>query len=352
MYHVADAMKKTLIALVMTFGVFCLPFVGAAEDEKVLNIYNWANYIDEETIPEFEKQFGVKVNYDVYDGNETLLAKLMAGGSGFDLIFPSQYMVEIMIKLNLAAELDKSKIPNAANIDPKFLNQFFDPSNKYSLPYTWGGSCIGYRADKLTETVDSWNILFDPKHAGQIVVLDDMREVMGFALKSLGFSYNSTNPEELEQAKALLIQQKPLIKAYSSAQPEQKLLSGDAALLHNFTGDTLRILREDPEHIKIIIPKEGASMFVDSFVIPANAPHKELAHEFINFMLDPQRDARIHNRISYPTTNAKAAPYLDGVIQQFIAQIPPEAEDKMEYIKDLGEATRLWDKIWTEIKAE
>ncbi len=329
-----------------------LSLAAWAEDDNVLNVYNWANYIDEQTIPEFEKQFGVKVNYDVYDGNETLLAKLMAGGSGFDLIFPSQYMIEIMIKLNLLAEIDQTKIPNAANINPKFMKQVFDPENTYSLPYTWGGICLGYRADKITEPVDSWSILFDEKYAGRIVMLDDMREVMGMALKYQGFSYNSTNPDELAKAKELLLKQKPLIKAYSSAQPEQKLLSGDAYLLHNFTGDTLRVLREDPEHIKIVIPKEGASMFVDSFAIPANAPHKELAHEFINFMLDAQRDARIHNQISYPTTNAAAEPYLDELIRQFANGISPETATKMEYIQDLGAATRDWDKIWTEIKAQ
>jgi len=321
-------------------------------EEKVLNVYNWANYIDEASIPEFEKQFGVRVNYDVYDGNETLLAKMMAGASGFDLIFPTQYMIEIMIKLDLLAALDKSKIPNAANIDPRFLKQPFDPENAYSLPYTWGGTCLGYRTDQITEPVDSWGLLFDPKYAGRIVMLDDMREILGMALKYLGYSYNSTNPAELEAAKALLLQQKPLIKAYSSAEPEQKLFAGDAWLLHNFTGDTLRVLREAPDTIRIVIPKEGASMFIDSFAIPKNAPNKELAHEFINFLLDPQRDARIHNFISYPTSNAAAAPYLDKVIQEFVNSIPPETAAKMEYLKDLGDATPLWDKIWTEIKAQ
>lgn len=345
-------MKK--IMLFLTVSVFALivnmPFPARAED-NVLNVYNWANYIDEQTIPEFEQQFGVKVHYDVYDSNETLLAKLQAGATGFDVIFPSDYMVGIMIKVGLLEQLDKSKIPNLTYIDKAFLNQSFDPGNGYSIPYAWGTAGIGYRADKVTEPVDSWGILFDPKYAGHFVLLDDMRETIGLALKYLGYSYNSENPDELQQAKELLIKQKPLVKAYTSSQPENLLLSGDAWFVHNWSGDVYRVAVEDP-NIKYVIPKEGSSKFIDNCAIPKSAPNKELAHAFINFLLEPKVDARIHNHVRYLTPNTAAFEYLDKSLRDTLENMPPETAEKLEYIEDLEQTTRLWDKIWTEIKAE
>jgi spermidine/putrescine transport system substrate-binding protein len=344
---------RTLMAVVvgvLTF-IVSMPFTARAKDEKVLNVYNWANYIDEKTIPEFEQKFGVKVYYDVYDGNETLLAKLQAGASGFDVIFPSDYMVGIMIKLGLLEELDPSKIPNIANIDERFLKQPFDPQNRYSIPYAWGVAGIGYRADKINEPVTSWGILFDPKYSGRIVLLDDMRETIGFALKYLGYSLNTTNPDELQQAKDLLVKQKPLVKAYTSAQPELFLVSGEAWLVHNWSGDTYRIMAEDP-NVKYVIPKEGSSKFIDTCAIPKAAPHKELAHKFINFLLEPEVDARIHNAIHYLSPNKVAMPYLNEEIRYAMSNMSPETAEKLEYIEDLEQATQLWDKIWTEIKAQ
>lgn len=347
-------MKKLWLLLLAVMGGTCLivnlPFPVSATD-KVLNVYNWANYIDEQTIPEFEKKFGVKVNYDVYDGNETLLAKLQAGATGFDVIFPSDYMVGIMISLGLLEPLDKSKIPNLANLDPRFLDQPFDPQNQYSLPYTWGTAGIGYRADKITEPVESWGILFNEQYAGRIVLLDDMRETIGLALKYSGYSLNSENLEELQHAKALLSKQKPLVKAYSSSQPELLLLSGDAWLVHNWSGEVARIAVEDP-HIKYVIPKEGSSKFIDNCAIPKGAPHAELAHAFINFLLEPSIDARIHNHIRYLTPNTAALPLLDSALRETMQNLSPETAEKLEYIEDLEKTTREWDTIWTEIKAE
>ncbi len=344
------------IMMVFLAEVLCLSFVGMpfeaqAADEKVLNVYNWANYIDEDTIPEFEKRFGVKVNYDVYDGNETLLAKMQAGAAGFDVIFPSDYMVQIMIHLELLAPLDPDKIPNMTHLDARFLNQPFDPDNTYSLPYTWGTAGIGYRADKIDEPVESWGIMFNPAYSGQIVMLDDMRETLGAALKYLGYSLNSKNPDELQEAKELLIEQKPLLKAYSSSQPEMFLVSGDAWLVHNWSGDTYRVAAEEP-NIKYVIPKEGGSTFIDNCAIPETAQHKELAHQFINFLFEPEVDARIHNHIRYLTPNKAAVPLLDEALQKTMQDMGAETTEKLEYIEDLGEATRLWDRIWTEIKAQ
>ncbi|MBD3306635.1 extracellular solute-binding protein [candidate division KSB3 bacterium] len=327
-----------------------LPLLVQAED-NVLNVYNWDDYIDEATIPAFEETFGVKVHYDVYDSNETLLAKLQAGATGFDVIFPSDYMVEIMIQLDLLEPLDKAQIPNFAHLDPQFLDQPFDPGNVYSVPYTWGTAGIGYRADQVTVPVESWGIMFDPAYAGKIVMLDDMRETIGAALKYLGYSLNTSDPQALQEAKALLIEQKGLLKAYTSAQAELFLLSGDAWLAHNWSGDVYRVAAEDPA-IKYVIPQEGSSKFIDTCAIPKTAQNTALAHTFINFLLDPEVDARIHNHIRYLTPSKAALPYLDDALRTTLEQMSPEVAAKLEYIEDLGEATRLWDKIWTEIKAQ
>lgn len=344
-------MLKQCAILSVSLLFLTLPIMGRAAEKQVLNVYNWDDYIDEQTIPEFEKAFDVKVNYDVYDSNETLLAKLQAGATGFDVIFPSDYMVEIMIKLGLLAPLDTSKLPNAANIDPAFLNQPFDPANQYSLPFAFGTVGIGYRADKITEPVESWNVLFDPKYEGRIVMLDDVRETLGVALKLTGDSINTKNPDELQTAKTMILQQKPLVKAYLAGQAEQLLLSGDAWLVHNWSGDIYRAASENPA-IKYAIPKEGSTKFLDNFAIPASAQNKELAHQFINFLLQPDVDARIHNQVFFLSTNKAAFPLLDPALRATLETLSPELLEKLEYVQDLGKETRLWDTIWTEIKTE
>ncbi len=341
---------KWIVTLGIAVLIVVMPCVTHAAGKPVLNVYNWDDYIDEETIPEFEKQFGVTVNYDVYDSNESLLAKLQAGASGFDVVFPSDYMIKIMIQLDLLEPLDTSKIPNIANLDPGLLDQAFDPGNRYSLPYTWGTAGIGYRADKVTGPVESWAIMFDPKYTGRIVMLDDVRETLGAALKYLGYPLNSTNPAELAQAKELLIHQKSIIKAYASAQAEQMLLSGDAWLVHNWSGDIYRVAAENSA-IKYVIPKEGSSKFIDNCAIPKTAQNKELAHQFINFLLNAEVDARIHNQIQYLTANKAALPLLDEALRHTMETMSAESAAKLEYIEDLGRDTRLWDRIWTEIKA-
>jgi spermidine/putrescine-binding protein len=178
-----------------------------------------------------------------------------------------------------------------------------------------------------------------------------MRETIGFTLKYLGFSYNSETPEELEQAREALIQQKPLVKAYSSGQAENFLLSGDAWLVHSWSGDVYRVALENPD-IKYVIPKEGSSIFIDNCAIPKTAQNKELAHAFINFLLTPEVDARIHNHIRYLTPNKAALDYLDSSLRDTLSQMSEETTKKLEYIEDLEKATRTWDRIWTEIKAE
>ena len=340
-----------LTTVAVTTVILGMAGLTHANDERVLNVYNWDDYLDDATIPEFEAKFGVKVNYDVYDSNETLLAKLQAGASGFDVIFPSDYMVEIMIQMGLLEPLDKTQIPNLALLDPMFLNQPFDPANAYSVPFTWGTCGIGYRADKISAPPDSWAVMFDPQYAGRIVMLDDSRETLGAALKYLGYSLNSTNQAELEQAKELLLKQKPMVKAYVSGQGEQLLISGEGWLVQNWNGDILRATQENP-NIQYALPKEGSSFFIDACAIPKTAQNKALAHQFINFILQPEVDARIHNQIRYLTPNQAALPLLDEALRATIEQVTPVVREKLEAIHDLGENTRLWDKIWTEIKAQ
>lgn len=345
-------MKKTcsVIFLILTLALSGCAKSQPAEPQKTLNVYNWSNYIDKSVISQFEEEFNVKVNYDTYGSNEELLAKLMTGVSGYDIIVPSDYMIEIMIAEGLLAPLDHNNIPNLKNIDPRFLNLPFDPGNRYSIPYMWGTVGIGVNTAHVTEEIDSWEALFDPKYQGRIVMLNDMRETFGVALKLLGYSLNTTDPAELEAAKAKLLRQKPIVKAYESENIKNFLVSGEAWLVHAWPGDVLMAAEENPD-IVYVLPKEGGTIWADNLAIPVKAPNKATAELFINFLLRPEISARLTEAIYYGNPNKEAWPLLSQEILEEPAVFPPdEALANSEWIQDVGEATTLYDRLWTEIK--
>ncbi len=325
---------------------------GDPQLAKVLNVYNWSNYIDEEVIRDFEKEFGVKVNYDTYSSNEELLAKLMTGVGGYDVIVPSDYMVEIMIKEGLLAPLDLQNIPNLRNIHERFLNLPFDPGNRYTVPYMWGTVGIGVNTRYVEDGIDSWEALWDPKYMGRIVMLNDMRETFGVALKSLGYSLNTTDPAALEQAKAKLVAQKSLVKAYDSENIKHFLVSGEAWLVHAWPGDVAMAAEENPD-IVYVLPKEGGTIWADNLAIPKKAPNKYTAEVFINYLLRPDVSARLTKAILYGNPNREAWALLDKEILEDPAIFPPEeALANSEWMQDLGDATTLYDRLWTEIKGK
>ncbi len=321
------------------------------ELSKELNIYNWSNYIAPNTIPDFEKEFGVKVHYDNYASNEELLAKLQAGGAGYDIIVPTGYMVKIMSSLGLLAELDMTHIPNFQNIVPEYKNTPFDPGNKYSVPYQVGLGGLGINTAKVKEPIDSWATLWDAKYKGRISILDDSRSGFIPALKLMGYSINSTSAEQLQQAKEMLIKQKALVKAYTSDTYMDMLKSGDVWIAYGYSGDVYQVIAEAP-HIKFVIPKEGVEIGVDNLCIPKNAPHQYTAEVFINYILRAGVGAAITNATHYGSPNAASR---DSILPEILNDpgiFPPkEVLDRCEFINDVGEATQHYDRLWSELKS-
>lgn len=324
-----------------------------SETARELHIYNWSNYMDPQIYQEFEAKFGVRIVEDTFASNEELLAKLQAGARGYDIIVPSDYMVKIMIRQGLLLELNSQNIPNRANIDPQFINPPYDPGMRYCVPYQWGTTGIGYNAEVFPEPPDSWAYFFDPalasRYAGKFTMLNDAREVIGAALKYLGYSLNTTQEEELAAARDLLIRQKAWLYAYDSEQYRSLLPAGEIVMAQGFSGDFFMVAEEDPR-IHYVIPKEGTTIWTDNLCIPVGAPNKEMAEAFINYVLQPDVGARISNYTRYASPNAAAKPHIDP---ELLAQVypPPEVMLRLEWIEDLGEATALYDRIWTEIRA-
>jgi spermidine/putrescine transport system substrate-binding protein len=295
---------------------------------------------------------------DNFASNEDLLAKLQAGASGYDIIVPSDYMVAIMISLDMLAQLDKENIPNLENLDPQFAEMPFDPNGDYSVPYQWGTTGIGYRSDIVEEDITSWAALFDPalaqKYEGRISMLNDVREAVGAALKYEGYSLNSTDPEQLEEAQGLLLQQKPFLAKYDSQSVADSLVSGDVVLAHGWSGDIF-VAQTENEDIVYTIPEEGAVVWVDNLAILATTEgdRKYTAEVFINYLLRPEIGAQITNWVWYGSPNAAAEPYIDEEILGDPAIYPPDdVMQNLEFIRDVGEATQLYDRIWTEVKSQ
>jgi spermidine/putrescine-binding protein len=329
---------------------------GEQELAEELHVYNWSEYIDPEIYEDFEQEFGVKVIEDTFSSNEDLLAKLQAGATGYDLIVPSDYMVAIMIELDLLAELNFDNIPNFANVSDLFKDPPYDPGNKFSVPSQWGTTGIGSNAEEFDEAPGSWAYLFDPEmaasYAGQISMLNDSRETIGAALKYLGYSVNSTNEQELEEAKQLLIQQKAWVSTYDSDGFEDLLAAGETIMGHGWSGDFFAAA-EEAEQVWYIIPEEGGVIWTDNLAIPKSAPSQYTAELFIDFLLRPEVGAKITNYTWYGSPNKASEEFIDAeILEEPAIYPPPEVMEKLEFLRDVGESTALYDRIWTEIKTE
>jgi len=330
--------------------IFALGAISPAAPRLKLNLLIWSNYIAPGVVGEFERGYNALVDIETYDSNEAMLAKLQVGVVAYDVIVPSDYMVRILIKQNLLLPLDHTRLPHEVHLDPQTLRLPFDPENTYSLPYTLNTTGIGYRKDKVTKAVDSWSAMWVPHYRDRIVMLDDVREVFAAALKLSGYSLNSTNEEEIRRARDLLIQQKPLVRAYDSGTFDQVLLSGDAWLSQGYGGQIAKVMLENP-NIAYVIPREGCVMAIDNLCISQTAEHPDLAHEFINYLMEPAIAAENMNFIVYPTPNREALPLVRAELRHNPALFPPpEALKNCEYLSDLGPTTLLYDRYWTEIK--
>jgi spermidine/putrescine transport system substrate-binding protein len=324
---------------------------GGSGDENQLNLYNWSEYIAASNIKDFEKKSGAQVTQDFYASNEELLAKLQAGGTGYDVIVPSDYMVAVMAKSGILEELDLSKIPNFDNIGQNFKGLPYDPENKYSVSYQWGTTGILYN-EKETGKVGSWDAMWDPRFEGKIAMMDDVRETLGAALVQLGYPINATDQEQLDEAKQLLLEQKPLLRGYfPDTESEPLVASGDILLAHVFSGTGILSTVEN-EGLAYTIPKPKATRWIDTMCIPVGAQHPDVAHEFINFMLIPEQNAALTNFTYYATPDLEAIPLVDEALKKIPEWSPPESVfDRLEVIADVGKATRQYERIFTEVKS-
>jgi spermidine/putrescine transport system permease protein len=348
-------LRAALAPAVLGIAILAAPFAAsarpAAGPDRVLNVYIWSNYIAPETVRKFEQRHGVRVNLDLYDTNEAMLAKVQSGNVDYDILCPSNYPIQVLIAEGMLRPLDRSALPHLANVAPEFLDRAYDRGNRYSVPYFWGTAGIAFRRSKVG-AVDSWAAMWDPRYRQRILMLDDARETFGAALKRLGATLNTTDPTLLRRAQALLLQQKPLVRAYNSSNYEDVLLSGDVWLAQGWNGQFARAIEEDPD-IEYVIPKEGSSLFLDSLVIPRDAPHPELAHAFIDFTLEAEIAAEICATMRYSTPNAAAVPLLPAALRANAAMFPPpDVLARAELIEDVGEAVVLYDRLWTEVKSK
>ena len=324
-----------------------------APQERRVNIYIWTNYLPRDVVKDFEKQTGIRATVDTYDSNEALLAKLQSGVADYDVVVPSDYMIKVMVPQALLREIDPARLAGLGNLDPRFLNRKYDPGNRHSIPYLWGTTGLGYDRRKIKTPIDSWQAVFEPRHAGRILMLDDVREVFGAALRVMGRSINETDPAVLRKAAEKLKQQKRLVKTYNSADFANLLAAGDVDIAQGFNGELAEVVGHAPNRLAYVVPKEGGTLWIDNLAIPQSARHVDAAYEFFRFVLRPEIAARIVNGTHYAGANRAAMQLVAPAIRNNPAIYPPpEVLDRCELIEDLGETTQLLDQLWTEIKAE
>lgn len=349
-------MKKLLLALMMAAGV--------AQAEDVLHVYNWNNYIAPETVKRFEQSCKCRVVQDYYGAMEEMLAKLSAGAKGYDVVVPTGFAMPPLIKQNLVQPLDMAKLPNAKNINPAFMNGTFDPGNKFSLPYSFTTTLLGYNETKLKElgiNPDSWAVIFDPvilaKLKGKITVLDDSREVFAAALMYNGFSANSTKPEELLKAQDTIIKAKPFWAAFNGQSYIKELTVGNIWVAHGYSSDMFQAVSDAKAakrnfSINFGLQKEGNTLSVDNMMLLKNAPRPDLAYKFLNFMLEGKNAADLTNMIGAGNPNLAAVPFVKPEIKALPSVFPDAAAmKKLQQLNALeGKQLRELNKLWTKVK--
>jgi spermidine/putrescine transport system substrate-binding protein len=339
-------MKKFLlfVFVIVVFSVFFL--LSSCNKSNVLRIYNWADYIPEEVIQQFEKEYNCKVIYDTFASNEEMFAKIKSGGTGYDIVFPSGDHVKMMINEGLLEKLDLSKIPNFKNIDPIVLSKTtYDPNHEYSVPYMMGTTGLIVNKKYLKDYEKSWSIYERADLKGKMTLLDDMREVFGAALKYLGYSVNTTNPDEIEQAKQVILKWKENIVKFDATTYAQGVVNGEFWVVHGYPENVFQLIpEEDLENFEFFVPKEGGTLWIDNMVILKDAKNKDLAYKFINFILRPEIAAQISDYLMIPS------PITDA--QKYKKVEPLYTLDELsncEIIDYIGEHIDLYNKAWEEI---
>ena len=343
---------------------------AAAPEEKALNVLNWSDYIGDTTVADFESATGIDVTYDVFDSNEVLETKLLAGRSGYDIVVPTAPFLERQIKADVFLPLDKSKLPNLKNMDPEIMERVaaHDPGNSHSLPYLWGTIGLGYNPDLVkqalgTDTIDSWAILLEPANATKlakcgIAMLDAPTDVFGSVSIYKGLDPNSEKPEDLAVVEETLMKVRPHVRYFHSSSYINDLAAGEICLALGWSGDVLQArdrgaAAANPVPVKYAIPKEGAIIYFDMLAIPADAPHPDNAHAFLNYMMEPEVIAKVTNKVRFANGNAASLPFVDETIRNN-PNIYPSAEVRARLHPDLVESqqfSRDLNRAWTRIRS-
>lgn len=337
---------------------FAIPLLACAAacgggGAKELHVFTWSAYLDPAVVAEFEKETGAKVVESNFSSNEEMRAKLQAGGGGYDLVCPTDYAVVQLVQDGLLQRIDLAKVPNRKHLSPQFRSPAYDPDGTWSVPFRWGVTGIGWHADRVKDPPKSWREFFaaaaDGK-LGKVSLLDDQREVLGAALLALGRSPNSRDPKDVADAKALVAAAKPNVAKFDSDDPATSLVQGEMALAQGWSGQFANGRRDDPA-VSFVVPSEGAFTYVDNWSVPKGAPHPDLAHAFLDFLLRPDVAAKLVNGNLYASVNEAAKASIDPGIVAGIAYADG-AGAKLWWVEDLGPAGDLYAEAWRDLKAE
>ena len=344
-----------MVIIITIGGIFYSTKADRLGGDNQVIVYNWGEYLDPDAIEMFEEETGIDVVYEEYETNEIMYPKIQSGAIAYDVVCPSDYMIERMIENDLLAEINFDNVPNIKNIGDVYMEQSrqFDPHNKYSVPYLWGTVGILYNKTMVDEPIDSWSVLWDEKYKDSILMQDSVRDAFGVALKYLGYSLNSTDLDELTAAQKLLIEQKPLVQAYVVDQVRDKMIGNEAAIGVIYSGEAIYTQLENP-NLEYVIPKEGSNIWIDSLVIPKNAKHKENAEAFINFVCRPEIAKMNFDFITYSIPNEGGRALIEEPELRNSKIAFPDAKEleRCETFKFLGdENDAVYNKLWREVKS-
>ena len=348
--------KRGILSLAFLLSlVLLLPLLTGCQRTRtktgnVVNIYNWGEYIDPSLLKQFEEETGIKVVYSTFATNEDLFVKIQSGGANYDLICPSDYMLDKMKKAGLLEKINYDKIPNMKHIDPEFLYHAYDPDQEYSVPYFWGTVGIVYNKTMVHEVVDSWDILWKEDYRRNLMMMDSTRDSFAIGLIRRGYSVNSDKREELEEAQKDLIAQRPLVYAYLVDQIKDVMINDECALAVMFSGDAVEALERN-ENLDYVIPREGTNIWFDAWAIPKGAPNKENAEAFINFMSRPDIMAINAQYVGYslPSTAGKEA-LPEDLQDDPVAYADLDSVGHLEAFKDMGDFTKVYNELWQDVK--